>query len=73
MCAASPCRCALGAAQVDLLVTVSGFAATPSLASMVACRFGMRSEVIALSLSGHGCTGGLVAIDLAAALLRVRG
>jgi len=57
---------------VDILITVSGFAATPSLASMVACRFGMRGDVMALSLSGHGCAGGLVGIDLAQALLQVQ-
>lgn len=58
--------------QVDILITVSGFAPTPSLSSAVACRFAMRSDVRAFSLSGHGCAGGLVGIDLAQALLLVQ-
>lgn len=58
--------------QVDILITVSGFASTPSLSSAVACHFAMRSDVKAFSLSGHGCAGGLVGIELAQALLSVR-
>lgn len=57
--------------QVDTIVTVSGFASTPSLSSAVACRFGMRADVKCFSLSGHGCAGGMVAIELASELLQV--
>ena len=56
---------------MDIVVTVSGFAATPSLASVVACHYAMRSDVQAFSLTGHGCAGGLVGIELAQALLEV--
>ncbi|KAK9836163.1 hypothetical protein WJX81_006036 [Elliptochloris bilobata] len=60
---------AVAPAEVDIVITVSGFSATPSLASMVACHLAMRSDVKALSLSGHGCAGGIVGIDLAQTLL----
>lgn len=56
---------------MDIVITVSGFAATPSLASVVACHYAMRSHVKAYSLTGHGCAGGLVGIELAQALLEV--
>ena len=55
------------------MVTVSGFAALPSLSAAVACRFGMRSDVECFSLSGHGCPGGLVGVGLTQQLLLVRG
>lgn len=58
-------------AQVDIVVTVSGFSAIPSLSTAVASRFGMRSDVECFSLSGHGCAGGLVAIGLTEQLLLV--
>jgi hypothetical protein len=60
-------------AQVDIVVTVSGFSAVPSLSTGIASRFGMRSDVECFSLSGHGCPGGLVGVGCVEQLLLVRG
>ena len=54
------------------MVTVSGFAAVPSLSAAVASHFGMRSDVECFSLCGHGCPGGLVGVSLVQQLLLVR-
>jgi len=59
--------------QVDIVVTVSGFSAVPSLSTGIASRFGMRSDVECFSLSGHGCPGGLVGVGCVEQLLLVRG
>ncbi|KAK9827585.1 hypothetical protein WJX81_000874 [Elliptochloris bilobata] len=55
--------------EVDIVVTVSGFSALPSLSSAVASHFSMRSDVECFSLSGHGCPGGLVGVGLTQQLL----
>lgn len=57
---------------MDILITVSGFASTPSLSLVVASHFGMRDDVKCYSLSGHGCSGGLIGIELAQELLSAR-
>ncbi len=62
-----------GAAQVDILVSAcSSVVLTPSLAAMVANRFGLRPDAATYALGGHGCTGGVLAIDLARRLMQAR-
>ena len=56
-------------AQVDVLITVSGFTMMPSHCTAVAARFGMRSDLDAYHLGGHGCVGSTLAICLARQLL----
>lgn len=60
--------------NIDILVTnCSIFCPTPSITAMTINKFGFRSNVKSVSLSGMGCSAGLVAISLAKDLLRVRG
>ena len=57
---------------IDILVTnCSLFCPTPSISSMIINRFGFRSDVKSFSLSGMGCSAGLLAINLAKDLLKV--
>ncbi|KAG6427321.1 hypothetical protein SASPL_111563 [Salvia splendens] len=50
---------------IDLLVTNCSLTSpTPSLASMVVNRFGLRSNVKAYNLSGMGCSAGILARDV---------
>ena len=56
-------------AQVDVLITVSGFTTMPTLSTAVAARFGMRSDLDAYHLGGHGCAGSTLSICLARQLL----
>jgi len=53
-----------------LVVACSMFSPAPSLASMIARRFGMRPDVKAYSIAGMGCSAGTVGIDTAARSLR---
>ncbi|PIN04232.1 Very-long-chain 3-oxoacyl-CoA synthase [Handroanthus impetiginosus] len=60
--------------NIDIVVTnCSIFCPTPSIGAMIINRFGFRSNVKSISLSGMGCSAGLVAISLAKDLLCVRG
>ncbi|KAH6823457.1 3-ketoacyl-CoA synthase 7 [Perilla frutescens var. hirtella] len=60
--------------NIDILVTnCSIFCPTPSIAAMIINKFGFRCNVKSVSLSGMGCSAGLVAINLAKDLLRVQG
>ena len=60
-------------AQVDILIVVcSCFAPTPSLASMLVNHFKMRTDVLSHNLAGMGCSGGVVALDMAKQFLQAR-
>ena len=60
-------------AQVDILIVVcSCFAPTPSLASMIVNHFKMRTDVLSHNLAGMGCSGGVVALDMAKQFLQAR-
>ena len=52
-----------------MLITVSGFAMMPSQSAAVAARFGMRSDLDAYHLAGHGCAGSTLSVCLARQLL----
>ncbi|KAL4855401.1 3-ketoacyl-CoA synthase 1 [Chlorella vulgaris] len=59
--------------QVDVLVVnCSLFNPTPSLSAMVIHHFGMRSDIDSYNLGGMGCSAGMIAVDLAAKMLRER-
>uniref|UniRef100_A0ACD5Y038 Uncharacterized protein n=1 Tax=Avena sativa TaxID=4498 RepID=A0ACD5Y038_AVESA len=53
-----------------LVVNCSGFYPAPSLASIVANRYGFPSDVRTFNLSGMGCSAGSVGVDVAAGVLR---
>ena len=55
-----------------LIVNCSLFSPTPSLASLVARRFGLRTDARTYSLGGMGCSASLVSVDLAKQLLENR-
>lgn len=55
------------------MITACTFTPVPSLSAMVASYFEMRSDVLHYSLGGQGCTSGIIEVELAAHLLRVRG
>lgn len=55
-----------------LIVNCSLFCPTPSLASMVVQRFGLRQDIRSYNLGGMGCSAGLISIDLAKQLLENR-
>ncbi|GFP99193.1 3-ketoacyl-coa synthase 7 [Phtheirospermum japonicum] len=58
--------------DIDILITnCSIFCPTPSIASMIANEFQFKENIKSVSLSGMGCSAGLVAISLAKDLLRV--
>ncbi|XP_062080272.1 3-ketoacyl-CoA synthase 7-like [Humulus lupulus] len=58
--------------DIDILVTnCSLFCPTPSISSMVINKFGFRSDIKCFSLSGMGCSAGILAISLAKDLLKV--
>jgi 3-ketoacyl-CoA synthase len=53
-----------------LVVSCSGFCPAPSLAAVIVNRYGMRGDVKAFSLSGMGCSAGVVGVDVARGVLR---
>lgn len=55
-----------------LIINCSLFSPTPSLCSMVIHKFGLRSDIKSFNLSGMGCSAGVISVDLAKDLLRVR-
>ncbi|KAI4375543.1 hypothetical protein MLD38_013400 [Melastoma candidum] len=58
--------------DIDIVVSnCSLFCPTPSITSMIMNRFGFRSNVKSVSLSGMGCSAGILAISLARDLLKV--
>ena len=58
-------------ADVDcVVVNCSLFNPTPSLAAMLVNHFKMRSDVVSYSLSGMGCSAGVISIALARELLQ---
>ncbi|KAK7302425.1 hypothetical protein RJT34_13315 [Clitoria ternatea] len=58
--------------SIDILVSnCSLFCPTPSITSMVINKFGFRSNIKSVNLSGMGCSAGLLSINLAKDLLRV--
>ncbi|CAA0841496.1 3-ketoacyl-CoA synthase 7 [Striga hermonthica] len=60
--------------DIDILVSnCSIFCPTPSITSMLINEFGFREDVKSTSLSGMGCSAGLVAVGLARDLLRAAG
>ncbi|KAG2441030.1 hypothetical protein HXX76_003883 [Chlamydomonas incerta] len=59
--------------DIDILVTsCSAFCPTPSIASIVVNKFGMRADVQAYHLGGMGCANGVVGVNLVADLLKAR-
>ncbi|KAK3148302.1 hypothetical protein QOZ80_3BG0293330 [Eleusine coracana subsp. coracana] len=56
-----------------VIVNSSLYSPTPSFASLVVNRYGMRHDVVSHNLSGMGCSAGIIAIDLAKHLLQVHG
>lgn len=58
---------------IDILVSnCSLFCPTPSITTMIVNKFGFRSNIKSISLSGMGCSAGILSIDLAKDLLKVR-
>ncbi|KAK3009999.1 hypothetical protein RJ639_010969 [Escallonia herrerae] len=58
--------------SIDIVVSnCSIFCPTPSITAMIINKFGLRSNVKSISLSGMGCSAGLLSISLAKDLLRV--
>ncbi|KAL6517713.1 hypothetical protein OROMI_033414 [Orobanche minor] len=58
--------------EIDILVTnCSIYCPTPSITSMIINKFQFGDDVKSVSLSGMGCSAGLVAVSLAKDLLRV--
>ncbi|XP_062085417.1 3-ketoacyl-CoA synthase 7-like [Humulus lupulus] len=58
--------------SIDILITnCSVICPTPSLASMIINKFGLRSNVKSFNLSGMGCSAGLLSVSLAKDLLKV--
>lgn len=58
--------------SIDILVSnCSLFCPTPSITSLIINKFGFRSNIKSVNLSGMGCSAGLLSISLAKDLLRV--
>lgn len=58
--------------SIDILVSnCSIFSPTPCITSTIINKFGFRSNVKSFSLSGMGCSAGLLSVSLAKDLLRV--
>ncbi|XP_050232047.1 3-ketoacyl-CoA synthase 7-like [Mercurialis annua] len=58
--------------SIDILISnCSLFCPTPSITAMIIEKFGLRSSIKSISLSGMGCSAGLLSISLAKELLKV--
>ncbi|KAK2644881.1 hypothetical protein Ddye_020076 [Dipteronia dyeriana] len=58
--------------SIDILVSnCSLFCPSPSITSMIINKFGFRSNIKSISLSGMGCSAGILSISLAKDLLKV--
>ncbi|KAL3620862.1 hypothetical protein CASFOL_035774 [Castilleja foliolosa] len=58
--------------EIDILVTnCSIFCPTPSIASMIVNKFQFKENIKSISLSGMGCSAGILAVSLAKDLLKV--
>ncbi|XP_018842067.1 3-ketoacyl-CoA synthase 7 [Juglans regia] len=58
--------------SIDILVSnCSLFCPTPSITSMIVNKFGFRSDIKAVSLSGMGCSAGMLSISLVKDLMKV--
>jgi 3-ketoacyl-CoA synthase len=55
-----------------LIVNSSLYSPTPSYTSMIVNRYKLRTNIITYNLGGMGCSAGLIAVDLAKSLLKVR-
>ncbi|XP_077242473.1 3-ketoacyl-CoA synthase 6-like [Tasmannia lanceolata] len=55
-----------------LVVNCNGFCPRPSLSAMVVNKYKMRSDIQSFNLAGMGCSAGLIAVDIARDLLRVK-
>ncbi|XP_026410102.1 3-ketoacyl-CoA synthase 1-like [Papaver somniferum] len=57
--------------QIDVLIVTSGtFTSAPSLTSILVNRYNLRPDVKTFTLSGMGCSSGVLCVDLAANVLR---
>ena len=57
---------------MDFLISAcSSMVLMPSLAAMVANRFGMRRDTVSYALGGMACSSGVIAVDLARRLMQV--
>ncbi|KAJ0231979.1 3-ketoacyl-CoA synthase 7 [Hirschfeldia incana] len=60
--------------SIDILVSnCSLFCPSPSITSVIINRFGMRSNIKSFSLSGMGCSAGLLSINLVKDLMKIHG
>lgn len=60
--------------SIDILVSnCSLFCPSPSITSMIINRFGMRSNIKSFSLSGMGCSAGILSVNLVKDLMKVHG
>ncbi|KQK04750.1 hypothetical protein BRADI_2g15720v3 [Brachypodium distachyon] len=55
-----------------LVVNCSLFNPTPSLSAMVVNHYKLRGNIVSYNLGGMGCSAGVIAVDLARDLLKVR-
>ncbi|KAL0800810.1 hypothetical protein Bca101_055985 [Brassica carinata] len=60
--------------SIDILVSnCSLFCPSPSITSIIINKFGMRSNIKSFSLSGMGCSAGLLSINLVKDLMKIHG
>ncbi|XP_010471130.1 PREDICTED: 3-ketoacyl-CoA synthase 7-like [Camelina sativa] len=60
--------------SIDILVSnCSLFCPSPSITSMIINRFGMRSDIKSFSLSGMGCSAGILSVNLVKDLMMIHG
>lgn len=55
-----------------VIVNASTFNPVPSLSAMIVNRYKLREDVLSYNLGGMGCSAGVIAVDLAKRLLKVR-
>ncbi|KAM7462891.1 hypothetical protein LguiA_031012 [Lonicera macranthoides] len=54
-----------------LVVNCSSFTRVPSLSAAIVNRYKLRSDIVSYTLSGMGCSAGVISVDLAKRLLQV--